>query len=80
MDAVAIERQLRELFKARAEAEGIAAAWLFGSVARGTASPDSDVDVGVLFREDPPAALAGYRFDLEVGTLLAAPAQGARCS
>lgn len=65
MDGAAIEQRLREIFEARAEAEGIAAAWLFGSVARGTARPDSDVDVGVLFREDPPLTLAGYRFDLE---------------
>lgn len=65
MDGAAIERRLRELFEERAEAEGIAAAWLFGSVARGTARPDSDVDVGVLFRVDPPRTLAGYRFDLE---------------
>lgn len=65
MDGAAIERRLREIFEARAEAEGIAAAWLFGSVARGTNRPDSDVDVGVLFREDPPLTLASYRFDLE---------------
>lgn len=65
MDGAAIERRLREHFEARAEAEGIAAAWLFGSVARGTARPDSDVDVGVLFREDPPPTLEGLRFDLE---------------
>ena len=65
MDAVAIERRLREFFRTRAAAEGIAAAWLFGSVARGTARPDSDVDIGVLFREDPPRTLAGYHFDLE---------------
>ncbi|HVG08750.1 MAG TPA: nucleotidyltransferase domain-containing protein [Thermoanaerobaculia bacterium] len=69
MDAAAIEERLREHFRIRAEAsegtEGIAAAWLFGSVARGTARPDSDVDVGVLFREDPPLTLAGYHFDLE---------------
>lgn len=77
MDGVAIERRLRELFKARAAAEGIAAAWLFGSVARGTARPDSDVDVGVLFREDPPRTLAGYRFDLEADLqeLLGLPVQ-----
>ena len=34
-------------------------AWLFGSVARGTARPDSDVDVGVLYQEAPPRTLAG---------------------
>ena len=77
MDGVAIEQRLREFFEAKAEAEGIAAAWLFGSVARGTARPDSDVDVGVLFREDPPRTLAGYRFDLEADLekLLRVPVQ-----
>lgn len=65
MDGTTIERRLKEFFEARAEAEGIAAAWLFGSVARGTARVGSDVDVGVLFQEDPPRTLEGYRFDLE---------------
>ncbi len=51
--------KLREQLGARAEAEGIVAAWLFGSVARGTARPDSDVDVGVLYREAPPRTLKG---------------------
>lgn len=32
---------------------GVAAAWLFGSQARGTARPDSDVDVAVLFTARP---------------------------
>ncbi len=50
---------LREHLGARAETEGIVAAWLFGSVARGTARPDSDVDVGVLYREAPPRTLQG---------------------
>ena len=40
--------KLADLLAARAESEGIAAAWLFGSVARGTARPDSDVDIGIL--------------------------------
>ena len=65
MDGVEIEKRLREFFEERAETEGISAAWLFGSVARGTARSDSDVDVGVLFRKDPPQTLDGYRFDLE---------------
>jgi predicted nucleotidyltransferase len=77
MDGEAIERRLRELFAARAAAEGIAAAWLFGSVAGGTARPDSDVDVGVLFRKDPPQTLEGYYFDLEADLqeLLGLPVQ-----
>ena len=37
----------------RPQARGVAAAYLFGSQARGTAHRESDVDVGVLF--DPPA-------------------------
>ncbi len=77
MDGAVIERQLREFFETRAEAEGIAAAWLFGSVARGTARSGSDVDVAVLFSEDPPQTLAGYRFDLEsdLQALLRLPVQ-----
>ncbi len=67
MDVAAIERKLREVLSARAEAEGIAAAWLFGSVARGTARPDSDVDVGILYSENRPQTLdeIGRAFDLE---------------
>jgi uncharacterized protein len=59
LDSVTLADTLGELLAARAEDEGIAAAWLFGSVARGTARPDSDVDVGILYREDPPRTLAG---------------------
>jgi predicted nucleotidyltransferase len=43
----------------------VAAAWLFGSHARQTARAGSDVDVGVLFREDPPATLEGLHLDLQ---------------
>lgn len=60
-----IEERLREILAAHAEREGIAAAYLFGSVARGTAGPGSDVDVGVLYAEDPPLTLAGMGFRLE---------------
>jgi predicted nucleotidyltransferase len=65
MDATAIEAKLRSLLSARAEADGIAAAYLFGSVARGTQRPDSDVDVGVLYSQDPPKTLLGMGFVLE---------------
>ncbi|HSF41224.1 MAG TPA: nucleotidyltransferase domain-containing protein [Thermoanaerobaculia bacterium] len=54
MDPQAIESQLRDFLAARVEEEGIAAAYLFGSVARGTARPESDVDVGILYSEEPP--------------------------
>jgi predicted nucleotidyltransferase len=65
MDGATIEAELREILTTRASTEGIAAAYLFGSVARGTARPDSDVDVGVLYSADPPRTLAGLPFGLE---------------
>lgn len=65
MDSTAIESQLREFLSANAERKGIAAAYLYGSVARGTAKPESDVDVGILFSAEPPATLQGLGVDLE---------------
>jgi predicted nucleotidyltransferase len=65
MDPVAIEEKLRGYLNANAEREGIAAAWLFGSVARGTQRAGSDVDVGVLYSEDPPKTLEGLGFGLQ---------------
>jgi predicted nucleotidyltransferase len=56
---------LQEVLSDRAEREGIVAAYLFGSVARGTARADSDVDVAVLLEKDPPPTLAGLHLDLE---------------
>jgi predicted nucleotidyltransferase len=77
MDPAVIETRLRDFLAARAEQEGIAAAWLFGSVARGTPRPGSDVDVGILFQEDPPQTLEGLHFDLEweMEKLLRVPVQ-----
>ncbi len=65
MDPAEIESQLREFLAANAEREGIAAAYLFGSVARGTPRPGSDVDVGILYSEEPPATLKGLGLALE---------------
>jgi predicted nucleotidyltransferase len=65
MDPEAIEARLREFFAANAEREGIAAAYLFGSVARGTAGPKSDVDVGILYSEEPPHTLEGLGLEIE---------------
>lgn len=42
----------------------IAAVYLFGSVARGTARRGSDVDLAALLRQDPPPALEGLGLDL----------------
>ncbi|HEY7213137.1 MAG TPA: nucleotidyltransferase domain-containing protein [Thermoanaerobaculia bacterium] len=77
MDAAAIESQLREFLTANAEREGIAAAYLFGSVARGTAKTDSDVDVGILYSEEPPRTLKGLGLGLEgdLEALLELPVQ-----
>jgi len=41
------------------------AAYLFGSRARGTARADSDVDVAVLVRGEPPATLEGMGMDIQ---------------
>jgi uncharacterized protein len=77
MDPATIETRLRDFLTSRAKEEGIAAAWLFGSVARGTPRPGSDVDVGILFEEDPPQTLEGLYFDLEweMEELLGIPVQ-----
>lgn len=62
MDAVLVERNLRQYFAThRPEVIG---AWLFGSVARGKARRDSDVDVAVLLASDPPRTLEGLAADL----------------
>ncbi len=43
---------------------GVLAVYLFGSVARGSARPTSDVDVAVLYDVAPPATLDGLGFEL----------------
>lgn len=47
------------------EANGnITCAYLFGSHARGTPRQSSDVDIGVLFRQEPSPSLDGLGLDL----------------
>lgn len=58
----AIERALQTFFAGRGDE--IVAAYLFGSEARGTTGPDSDVDVAVLLRRPPPPTLEGLQLDL----------------
>ena len=63
MDAAAIEARLKAVFGE--DRRGATAVYLFGSVARGEARLDSDVDVAVLFETAPPATLDAPQFALE---------------
>lgn len=58
-----IEDQLREALS-RAPA-AVVCAYLFGSVARGEARPQSDIDVAVLFEKPPAPRLDAGPLDLE---------------
>jgi predicted nucleotidyltransferase len=61
-----VVRVLETFFAAPAkETANIAAAYLFGSVARDEAGPTSDVDVGVLYVHTPPATLEAIPAALE---------------
>lgn len=57
MDRETLIEALRAFFRGRGD--GVVAAYLFGSRARGTARKGSDVDLGVLFAEAPPTSLHG---------------------
>jgi len=63
VDVAGVESRLRAFFEA--DPRGAIAVYLFGSVARGEARPDSDVDLGVLYAAEPPATLAAPQFVLE---------------
>jgi len=62
LDPALVKEQLRERLAAE---PGVAVAYLFGSVARGDFRAGSDVDVGVLYAQDPPRTLEGLGLDLE---------------
>jgi predicted nucleotidyltransferase len=74
-ERAAIEQALRTFF-AR-ERRGVVAAYLFGSVARGTSRRGSDVDIAILCSGSPPTSLADLPLDLEADLerLLGAPVQ-----
>jgi len=57
VDSATVNARLRKALEARPEP--IVAAYLFGSVARGTDGPHSDLDVGVLLTDPPMRTLAG---------------------
>ena len=63
MDCVRVKEELLRYFAT--PRGGVAAAWLFGSVARGTARPDSDVDVAILTEGSPSRGLDGLHLDME---------------
>ena len=59
----------------RSRVPELCAAYLFGSVARGEARQDSDVDIGLLYQTPPDATLEGQPFLLaaELESLLGRP-------
>jgi uncharacterized protein len=61
MDTAAIIDATREALRSRDE---LAAGYVFGSIARGTATARSDLDLAVLFKEHPGPGLSGLGFDL----------------
>ena len=75
MPTASIEQALRKFFASRPA--GIVAAYLFGSVARGTAGARSDVDVAVLYEAAPPATIEGLPLELEnaIHRVVARPVQ-----
>jgi predicted nucleotidyltransferase len=63
MDRQRVEQALREFFAA--SSQGLVAAYLFGSVARGSAQTGSDVDLAILYSTAPEASLQGTPLALE---------------
>ena len=62
MDAEAVIARVRPILTAH---QGLVAAYLFGSVARGTAKASSDVDIAVLYAARPPSVLGSPPMKLE---------------
>jgi hypothetical protein len=63
MDPERIERAVRDALAS--EGRGVVAVYLFGSVARGTDRPASDVDLAILYRKRPGPSLAELPLGLE---------------
>jgi predicted nucleotidyltransferase len=74
MDRARAEAAIADYFRAK---PGIVAVYLYGSVAKGTARSESDVDIGVLYERPPEATLMAQPFadEAQLGQLLARPVQ-----
>ena len=75
VDPAAIEARLKTFFEA--DSRGALAVYLFGSVARGEAGPRSDIDIGVLYAQAPPATLDSppRRLESDLDRFLGLPLQ-----
>jgi predicted nucleotidyltransferase len=62
VDAAAAVPVIAQYFRNK---PGVVAVYLFGSIAKGTARPDSDVDIGVLYEVTPAATLLEQPFGVE---------------
>lgn len=63
MDRQALQRRITEVLDSTDD--GLVACYLYGSTARGTDRPQSDVDLGILLASAPPGALNDFRSHLE---------------
>ncbi len=74
MDAAVAERIIADYYR---DMPGIAAVYLFGSVAKGMARAASDVDIGVLYRTVPESSLMAQPFgeEADLAERLARPVQ-----
>lgn len=69
-DLQTIRRTLRAALPELRESYGVESLAVFGSVARGEAEPDSDVDLLVRFRGEPPSLFGFVRLERELAELL----------
>lgn len=68
VDRDQLELTIRRFFES--SPRGALAVYLFGSRARDRARPDSDVDLGVLFEEEPGEGFASLPLELEADLVL----------
>lgn len=61
-----LSQELPDLIREKlSSSDNVAAVYLFGSQARGSARPNSDVDLGVLYRSPPAETLLAQPFELQ---------------